>query len=898
MEWMERVEQVLASTASYHSLQPEEVEIVIEQFKVTLDTSLSTQQMMVMTRATRLLVSVLGEQLSSWVGLVEVLQKLLSSLLALKESEGLNELVMDLVSDCIEDNTMKTMVLEGLARQMLVVITSNNMAHSMRTTWLKLFNMMLTGIKYEVKETIMIENPEEIEQLPDFLQTCGDYDTQSSLVEALIRFTTKSNRATLANTWFLNKSVQELFCKIKIKDFETDCRNFLNGFNKEQGEDQLVFSIPSISCEVDGKQMFKPPDEEYTQLWVDFNLGPGTISLYYVKEEGYTELWDLFTIRHDMVTLLSTSTDYVGNTTIVINISDPNSTIIRQVILTFHSTPSLPFKLSQLLSKVFPKMVDPVPPAPVAQTPNTPGRSCIPAKLLLPRSPFISTVVNSAMQESTTPQPMSQEVLASLPCGQASGRDHTSHETERELASFNHSWEPAEVDNNIIPETPDEECDEFNIEVHDNGEEQVGIHEERVNEKMEKHYIKNKATMNEGIDSEEECSFIPASIPSPRKHRKGWKKVKSKLSRSRKKQKSTDLDTASADKSSPIEPTLDMIDYKQPVEGRCKETEASNVTDNGDQNNNNVGKNYSSTNFNIVGDSLQVKDLSYPVDSSVPLQAGDLPLSPLVKQVAPIINERSGSASSCDSLSGLAKLLTKKPKLCLLKKRVRVTKSPELSQIRESQESKFVMKPQRAGNISTNGKAAETVILKMTDGKCLGSERKKGGGVRKKVFKPWLASRSENGQHTGKGRRSLVRRVAKKNLKRSIKLFSDDEDEELTQAESPLYNPMVTNEVVPTENMQKMMKSCVNNSERPNHRETFTPTRPYRSGLLSDVQEKELCKESSGEILDGGRLEQEVILMWAIGVLDMVSRRNEVEPDLREVWGQIRSIAETQEARE
>ena len=68
MEWMERVEQVLASTASYHSLQPEEVEIVIEQFKVTLDTNLTTQQMMFMTRATRLLVSVLGEQLSSWVG--------------------------------------------------------------------------------------------------------------------------------------------------------------------------------------------------------------------------------------------------------------------------------------------------------------------------------------------------------------------------------------------------------------------------------------------------------------------------------------------------------------------------------------------------------------------------------------------------------------------------------------------------------------------------------------------------------------------------------------------------------------------------------------------------------------------------------------------------------------
>merc|ERR1712025_407769 len=98
--------------------------------------------------------------------------------------------------------------------------------------------------------------------------------------------------------------------------------------------------------------------------------------------------------------------------------------------------------------------------------------------------------------------------------------------------------------------------------------------------------------------------------------------------------------------------------------------------------------------------------------------------------------------------------------------------------------------------------------------------------------------------------------------------------------------------------MQKMIRSCVNNSEKPNQRGTFPPTGHYRSGLLSDVQEKELCVGSSGEILDGGRLEQEVILVWAMGVLEMVSRRNEVEPGLREVLGQIKSITETQEVRE
>ena len=106
-------------------------------------------------------------------------------------------------------------------------------------------------------------------------------------------------------------------------------------------------------------------------------------------------------------------------------------------------------------------------------------------------------------------------------------------------------------------------------------------------------------------------------------------------------------------------------------------------------------------------------------------------------------------------------------------KRLILSKTPCLSQIRESQESKSVMKPQQPGNSSTSDKSlkgAETIIPKMV-GNCLGSERKRGGGGRKKVFKPWLASRSGYGQHKGKGRRMLERRESKKTLKRSAKLF-------------------------------------------------------------------------------------------------------------------------------
>jgi hypothetical protein len=79
----------------------------------------------------------------------------------------------------------------------------------------------------------------------DYLYTCGDYDTQSSLVETLLRFTSKTDRPKLAMTWFPNYAlVQSLF--IRIKDFETDCRNFLNCFNQGLGDNQLVFPLPVL----------------------------------------------------------------------------------------------------------------------------------------------------------------------------------------------------------------------------------------------------------------------------------------------------------------------------------------------------------------------------------------------------------------------------------------------------------------------------------------------------------------------------------------------------------------------------------------------------------------------------------------------------------------------------
>ena len=169
-------------------------------------------------------------------------------------------------------------------------------------------------------------------------------------METLLRLSIKGNRTKLAASWFPKYAlVQSLF--IRIKEFETDCRNFLNCFNQGLGVNQLVFTFTALACQVGKQEMFKPPDSNYRNFWIDFNVGSASLSVYHVKEEGSKDLWDLLIITKDMVSS-SSITNQAGST--VLRLALPSS----QAVITFTPDP----KLSQLVSEIFPsKAVSPDP---------------------------------------------------------------------------------------------------------------------------------------------------------------------------------------------------------------------------------------------------------------------------------------------------------------------------------------------------------------------------------------------------------------------------------------------------------------------------------------------------------------------------------------------------------
>jgi len=135
-------------------------------------------------------------------------------------------------------------------------------------------------------------------EVVEVLRTCGNYDTQAAVVELLLRVVPKRSREEVARGWFPDTELLRLFTS--IRQFESDCRTFLNQLNLHQTSGQLVVSLAAASCRLAGRPLLQPPAADYSALWVDFNLGrPAGVSLYCVREGE--EAWELVTLPEEAV---------------------------------------------------------------------------------------------------------------------------------------------------------------------------------------------------------------------------------------------------------------------------------------------------------------------------------------------------------------------------------------------------------------------------------------------------------------------------------------------------------------------------------------------------------------------------------------------------------------------
>ncbi|XP_066434937.1 synaptonemal complex protein 2-like [Eleutherodactylus coqui] len=195
------------------------------------------------------------------------------------------------ISKCDSEDGVKQLLDTFLFSLAFVVMEKWPPCH-VRLEAIKTFNFILDHISKEERKKL--NSSEEMSTLMQGLarklSEVGDYDIQVGITEALCRMTPKKIRENFVQEWFEDRSFIEAFKEINDKDFETDCRKFLNFLNSRLKDNTRVYTFPCIRLSTDFGELAKPEDDKLEHFWIDFNVGSQGISFYIQNNKGC--LWE------------------------------------------------------------------------------------------------------------------------------------------------------------------------------------------------------------------------------------------------------------------------------------------------------------------------------------------------------------------------------------------------------------------------------------------------------------------------------------------------------------------------------------------------------------------------------------------------------------------------------
>ena len=197
IDWINKTDDLLSqcsqSQSQIYPLPDNDVDVLINRFIGILQFKSCLENLSIVTKAVSNLLIFIENVSRKENEIIFLIQQLINSLIKCyeathqKESDGLLQDINEIILVCTNEKNMKNQLLNGLMENILSIVTSTTTHIWIRRNFLKLLTGLLIGSDRRERHKLWVKYYENVNQLADYIFTCGDYDIQTYLVEILYR---------------------------------------------------------------------------------------------------------------------------------------------------------------------------------------------------------------------------------------------------------------------------------------------------------------------------------------------------------------------------------------------------------------------------------------------------------------------------------------------------------------------------------------------------------------------------------------------------------------------------------------------------------------------------------------------------------------------------------------